>query len=42
MSDPDKEKLSELNRVIKRLVEQGYTPYSAAKMIRYVGKLLNR
>lgn len=39
---PDKEKLSELNRVIKRLVEQGYTPYSAAKMIRYVGKLLNR
>jgi len=39
---PDKEKIGELNRVIRRLSENGYTPYSAAKMVRYVGKLLNR
>lgn len=39
---PDEEKIKELNRVIKRLCEQGYTPYSAAKIVRYVGKLLNR
>jgi serine protein kinase len=39
---PDKEKIGELNRVIRRLCDDGYTPYSAAKMVRYVGKLLNR
>lgn len=46
---PDPEQMKELNRVIRHLVEEGdpeqmirYTTYTAAKAVRYVGKLLNR
>ncbi len=48
---PDPEQIKEINRVIKHLVERKpddesgmirYTNYSAARAIRYVGKLLNR
>jgi len=46
---PDPEQMKELNRVIRHLVDEGdqdqmirYTTYTAAKAVRYVGKLLNR
>lgn len=46
---PDPEQMKELNRVIRHLVEDGgedgmiqFTTYTAAKAVRYVGKLLNR